>query len=526
MAEQTQPRGIISREAFDAVIFDLDGVVTSTATLHYAAWKKLFDSFLRQRAAASGEAFVPFREEDYRRYVDGKPRADGVRSFLAARGITLSSGAEDEPGGRETVMSLGDRKNEYFQAELEQGPEVFASSIRLIRELRRHGFKVGLVSSSRNTTPIVEAAGIADCFDIRVDGIDMANIHLRGKPAPDSFLLAAEELGADPARTVVVEDALAGVEAGRRGGFGLVIGMAGKGDPEPLRRAGAHIVVADLAEIDVGRMRLPETRSTAALPSALISFAAIIDLLGDRKPAVFLDYDGTLTPIVSHPREAILPAKTRQAIRRLARQTTVAVVSGRDLADIRQMVGIEGVYYAGSHGFDIAGPDAGKAVFQKGLEYLPALGAAAEELGKKIAGLAGVWLERKKFALAIHFREAEESMAARLPALVEEVIAGHPGLRRSGGKKIIELRPALDWDKGRAISWLLQRLNLDHSHVMPFYLGDDLTDEDAFRELQAYGIGIVVRNEERPTAARYALDDPGQAEEFLERLAGWLEQRK
>jgi trehalose-phosphatase len=516
---------VISRARFEAVIFDLDGVVTRTAGLHLRAWKKLFDAFLRQRAAASAAGFTPFTEEDYRRFVDGKPRHEGVRGFLASRGISLPLGEPNGPPEPETITSLGKRKNELFQEELERrGPEVFDSSLRLIRDLRGLGFKIGLVSSSRNLVPVINAAGITDYFDVRVDGVDIDTLNLPGKPAPDAFQLAARELGVEAARTVVVEDSQAGVEAGRRGRFGLVIGVARHGDQEDLRRAGADIVVADLAEIGIeSEPPLPVT-STAELESVLSRFGEITAMLSQRRPAVFLDYDGTLTPIVRHPREAVLGQGLRGILERLARLVPVAVVSGRDLADIRAMVGLGNIYYAGSHGFDIAGPAGESLTLEKGAEYLGVLGQAGQELDKKLAGLPGVRLERKKFALAVHFREADAQTAAGLAPLIDEIRAGNPGLRKSGGKKIIELRPDIDWDKGRAISWLLQRLGLDGPDVLPLYLGDDLTDEDAFRALRDNGLGIVVRDgDARPTAARYALDEPEQVGEFLERLARWLE---
>jgi trehalose-phosphatase len=516
----------LSRDHFDAVIFDLDGVVTRTASIHFAAWKRLFDGWLRRRADERGEEYHPFTEEDYRRHVDGKPRYDGVQSFLAARGIALPYGEPDAPPGQETVIGLGNRKNVFFQDELkEKGPEVFASSVQLIRALRARGFKVGLVSSSKNTVAVIDAASIADCFDAKVDGIDVESIPLPGKPAPDMFLKAAEALGVEPARAVVVEDARAGVEAGRRGGFGLVIGVARDGDRDELRRAGADLVVADLAELGSAGELLPDGVSMAALPSALDRFDEIAAMVRDRRPVVLLDYDGTLTPIVRHPREAVISESMRRVIRRLAEQTTVAVISGRDLADVREMVDIDAIHYAGSHGFDISGPR-GDFTFQQGREHLPALEKAGRELENRLAGLAGVWIERKKFAIAVHFRQAVAGVAAQVEPVVDEVLARPSGLRKSGGKKIFELRPDLDWDKGRAIAWLLGRLELDGPGVLPIYLGDDLTDEDAFRELRDRGLGIVVRDGERPTGARYALDDTGQVRAFLERLAAHLEREE
>jgi trehalose-phosphatase len=524
MEVMEKQKHILAKELFDAVIFDMDGVITRTAALHFNAWKRLFDDFLRRRAAATATEFTPFTEEDYRRYVDGKPRADGVVDFLASRGIALPFGAPDEPPDQETVHDLGNRKNEYFQEELQQtGPMVFDSSVRLIRELRERGFKIGLVSSSKNTASVIDGAGLADCFDAKADGIDLETIKLPGKPAPDLFLLVAEELGVDPTRAVVVEDARAGVEAGRRGRFGLVIGVAREGDPAVLRQAGADIVVNDLAEITSEGELLPPMANTANLPSALDRFDEITSGWVERRPVVFLDYDGTLTPIVRHPREAILSTELRETLARLARLTTVAVISGRDLADIRGKVELPDIHYAGSHGFDIAGPAGENFVLEKGAEYLDALDQAGQVLEEKLAGLAGVWLERKKFALAVHYREAGEEVVLRLDQMIEELLADHAGLRKSGGKKIIELRPDIDWDKGRAIGWLLQRLGLDRPDILPLYLGDDLTDEDAFRALRENGLGIVVRDEPRPTAALYGLDDPGQVRTFLDRTALWLE---
>ncbi|MEJ2031479.1 MAG: trehalose-phosphatase [Deltaproteobacteria bacterium] len=519
------PAYTLSRETYDGVIFDLDGVVTRTASIHFAAWKRLFDEWLRRRAEKEGEEFKPFTEKDYLDYVDGKPRYDGVESFLESRGVSLPYGEPDDPPEKETVVGLGNCKNLYFREELKKKkPEVYASSIRLIEALRGQGFKIGLVSSSKNALTVIRAAGIDDCFDAKVDGVDLESIRLPGKPAPDMYLMAAEALGVEPGRAVVVEDARAGVEAGSRGGFGLVIGVAREGNRAELLRSGADLAVTDLAEIGSEGELLPTMFSTAALASALDRFTAVSAMIENRRPVVFLDYDGTLTPIVRHPREAVISQSMRLAIRRLAAQTTVALISGRDLTDIRNMVQLDGIYYAGSHGFDIAGPGGGFAL-QKGENALPALEKAGRELESRVAGLNGVWVEHKKFALAVHFREATDDAASQVEPAVDEVLAGHSGLKKSGGKKILELRPDIEWDKGRAIAWLLDRLDLDRPEVLPVYLGDDLTDEDAFRELQSRGLGIVVRDGERPTAARYALDDTGQVRTFLEKLAGHLEQK-
>lgn len=244
---------VLDLSAFDAAMFDLDGVVTRTAALHAATWRQLFDDFLRRRAEAGGEAFRPFDVDgDYRRDVDGKPRHDGIRSFLASRGIILPEGQPDDGPGRETVFGLGARKNELFREALARsGVEVFEGSVAFIRRLRDEGLKTAAVSSSKNAAAVLGAAGLADLFDIRVDGLESERLGLRGKPAPDTFVHAARALGVDAARALGVEDALAGVEAIRAAGFGLVIGVDRSGQAAALREHGAGLVVQDLAQLQI-----------------------------------------------------------------------------------------------------------------------------------------------------------------------------------------------------------------------------------------------------------------------------------
>ena len=238
-------------DAIRACLFDLDGVLTQTAKVHAAAWKQMFDTFLRTRAARSGEAFVPFDPaQDYDRYVDGLPRYDGVRSFLASRGIELPEGAPGDPPGAETIRGLGNLKNEIvLQMIRSQGVEAYEGSVRYVRAARAAGLRCAVVSSSANCRDVLEGAGIAELFDERVDGIVLEREHLHGKPAPDTFLFAARALGVDPKQAAVFEDALAGVAAGRAGGFGFVVGVDRVGQAEALREHGADIVVGDLAEL-------------------------------------------------------------------------------------------------------------------------------------------------------------------------------------------------------------------------------------------------------------------------------------
>ena len=248
----------ITRQRFDAVLFDLDGVLTSTAAIHAAAWKRMFDQYLQDHAPAAGAGdasrYRPFDiDVDYKRYVDGKPRYEGVRSFLESRGIHLPYGEPTDPPGDATVSALGNRKQVLVQQAIDNGEvEPFEGSVRWVKELQGQGFRLGVVSSSRNCGPVLRAAKMDHMFEVRVDGLTLAEQNLRGKPAPDSFLRAAELLGATPARSVVVEDAISGVEAGRAGGFGLVIGVDREGHADALLRHGADAIVRDLSEL-VGR---------------------------------------------------------------------------------------------------------------------------------------------------------------------------------------------------------------------------------------------------------------------------------
>lgn len=234
----------------DAILLDLDGVLTPTAEIHERAWATMFDGFLRRRAAATDTAFVPFGADDYLAYVDGKPRFDGVRSFLESRGIALPEGHPDDPPGDDTVAALGNAKNAAFQQVLRaDGIAAFPGSVRFLDEARAAGKQVAVVSSSRNAPEVLAAAGLAPRFAVVVDGAVAAAEGLAGKPAPDTFLAAARRLGATPARAAVVEDALSGVAAGRAGGFAAVIGVDRGAGRAALLDAGADVVVGDLAEL-------------------------------------------------------------------------------------------------------------------------------------------------------------------------------------------------------------------------------------------------------------------------------------
>jgi len=514
----------------DAFIFDMDGVITDTARIHADAWKQLFDEYLEQRAVKLGEHFRAFDADvDYHRYVDGKPRYDGVRSFLESRGISLPLGSSDDTPEQETVCGLGNRKNEYYLDRLKKGDvNAYSSSIEMIEKLKERGIRTAVISSSRNSDAVLESAGIRHLFDVKVDGIDMAKMGLEGKPDPAIFLEAAHRLRVVPERAAVVEDALAGVEAASRGGFRLVIGVDRGAGGEHLRKQGAEVVVHDLGELEISAPRGDTgshitTRVMQSLPSALQQKEAIFNKLLSGKPVVvFLDYDGTLTPIVNNPPDAILPIMTKDVLKRLAKRSTVAIISGRDLRDVENMVGINDAVYAGSHGFDIMAAD-GSSRSQDWLQrYMPVLDQAETALRGAVSDIAGALVERKRFAIAVHYRNVNDAYLKTLEERFHRVLEQYPSLRKSKGKKVLELRPDVDWDKGKAIISMLETLHLDMDKVVPFFIGDDITDEDGFRAIYDRGISIVVGSEARDTAAHYTLQDPTEVRIFLESLIDYI----
>ena len=241
-------------DAVRACLFDLDGVLTQTAKVHAQAWKQMFDAFLAERAKERGEEPVPFdAHDDYDAYVDGKPRYDGVRDFLASRGIELPEGGDDDPPGANTVRGLGNSKNELVLAIMERdGVEPYEGSVRYLKAARDAGLRRAVVSSSANCRDVLIAAGIEDLLEVRVDGISAAEEKLAGKPAPDTYLAAARKLGVEAGEAAVFEDALAGVESGRAGGFGCVVGVNRVGQADALREHGATVVVDDLADLLAG----------------------------------------------------------------------------------------------------------------------------------------------------------------------------------------------------------------------------------------------------------------------------------
>lgn len=504
----------------EAFIFDMDGVVTNTAEAHFTCWKKVFDDLLRHRCEGTG-GFGPFTRKDYLAHVDGMPRFDGVRGFLGSRGIEIPEGEPDDEG-EETVHGLGNMKNRCFHAWLaEKRVPSFDDARMLIENLRRGGMKVGVFSASRNAKRVLESAGVRDLFDAAVDGADAQELGLAGKPDPAMLVEAARRLGVEPARAAVVEDAVSGVEAGAKGRFALVVGVNRQDKDAGAQRHALRANGADLVVRDLRRLLVPDgtaLRTLENLPTVWDRQRDLEHRIGNRQLAIFLDYDGTLTPIVEDYRKADISGEMIAAVERLAERFPVAIISGRDLDDVRARVGLDQVFYAGSHGFDIAGPGGLHERPEQAEDFLQAVDVAEKKLRRVVDEIEGAEIERKTFSIAVHFREVAAKDVTRVEEAVADTVGRHETLRMGRGKKVFEIQPRADWDKGRAVEWLLANTRLGEADALPLYTGDDITDEDAFAALSERGISVVVRGGARVTTADYALEGPHE----VGRLLDWL----
>jgi alpha,alpha-trehalase len=330
---------------------------------------------------------------------------------------------------------------------------------------------------------------------------------------------APEQFGIAPNRSVVVDASPAAVAAARAGGFASVIGVARAEHADEMRRSGADVVIPDLSAIEVRR----GDKRMSRRPDALDSYGQLIGIVAGRQPLICLDFDGTVSEIVSDPDAATLVHGAAEALEQLSRQCPVAILSGRDLADIRDRVGVPGLWYAGSHGFELCGPDGSQYRNEAAADAIGVLASAAADLRGELHRVAGVRVEQKRFAVAVHYRNVAAEQVAEVVAAAHRQ-GGQRGLRVTTGRKVVELRPDVDWNKGSALRWIRERIR-QTGRVLPIYLGDDLTDEDAFDAVRLSGIGIVVRHDEdgdRPTAAGFALGSPAEVCEFLRRGGNWL----
>ncbi|BBY08255.1 trehalose-phosphatase [Mycobacterium noviomagense] len=390
------------------------------------------------------------------------------------------------------------------------------STVALVHQLHDSGLRASVYASSRTVEQALAAAGIDDVFPIFADGNSGRQPDRSGSPGSTALLEAAMRLGVCPNRCVVIEASEAGTRAARESGFALVVGVDRLEHADKLRRNGADTVVAEVADITVhfGQRRM------SALPDALQSYGQISAVLATRQLAVLLDFDGTLSVIVDDPDTATLVEGAADVLKALAAHCNVAVLSGRDLADIIPRVGLPNIWYAGSHGFELKAPDGTFHHNESAAFAVGALDDVATELRGQFASLDGVRVEQKKYGIAVHYRKAMPQAVREVTATVY-TIGQRRGLRVTNGRKVIELQPNIAWDKGKMLQWILHRIG-ETDPPLPIYIGDDLTDEDAFDAVRYDGIGIVARHSEegdRPSAARFALDGPDAVREFIAQLA-------
>ncbi len=490
-------RAVIDPRRLDAVAFALEGVFVGTADLRGEVW----DHFYRQRFPDH----PPLPGHDYVRIVADTSLTDAITDGLAGVGVPLPEGAPYGSPTAEAARGIANLLDREFADRIARGGiPVQDAAVDLARRVRGAGLRIAVYCAEPRRTAILDAIGGAETM-------------LAAEAQPRTLDEAVRRLGADPARTAVVVGGPSDLAAARRGGFALVIGVARPGDEKLLRRAGAHVVVTDVARIGFRS----GTRPLSRIPDALTSRHQSAALLRSRHPAVFLDFDGTIADIVAQPTAATLVEGVASELARLARHCPVGIISGRDLADVRARVGVPGLWYAGSHGFELVGPDGQHYENEEASDAEPDLVRITSTLCERLGTVPGVLVEGKRFAVSVHYRNVDAERVDEVISTVRAAVAEEPRLRATSGRKIVEIRPDVDWDKGRALVWALGHVGAS-SDVLPIYVGDDLTDEDAFDAIEDSGFGVVVRHTEdgdRRSAARFAVDGPAQVHELLQRIA-------
>jgi trehalose-phosphatase len=501
-----------------ALIFDLDGVITRTRKTHKKAWRALFDWYFREEKLSDQ---APMSDADYESYVDGKPRYQGVKSFLDSRRIELPFGDPNDSPGAGTVCALGNRKNALFNEVIDrEGVEVYQDAVDWLKEQKKNGMKTAIVSSSKNCRKVMQAARLDHLFEAVVDGLDAEAHGLNGKPDPDIFLEAARRLGVGPLDAVVFEDAISGVQAGQRGFFALVVGVNRFDQAEALKTHGADLVIDGFTGFELSDAEVADTYFSARGEPIFPDSGKFLEQFSGREPVLFLDYDGTLTPIVSRPEDALLSHEMRRTLGELAGKFTVAVVTGRDKEDVEELVGLKELIYAGSHGYIISGPDGMFMEHPDAKKIISRLDQVEKELEKALEGKTkGTQIDRKRYAIGIHYRNARPGDEQVVFEVVDKMLEKFPGHKTGEGKKIIEIKPDLDWHKGKAVLWILDALDLEgKENLVPVFIGDDVTDEDAFEVLKETGIGILVGGHGKETAAGWSLKNVFQVRRLFQEL--------
>lgn len=500
-----------------AVIFDMDGVVTQTASLHFKAWKCIIEQFLPRINKNNS-----FTEEDYFYCLDGMPRKEGLTQYFKAIDLSKDLIHILYKNLEECIEDLCQQKNALvIQWLSEQTIECFPDTLKCIEFLLSRGYQIALISSSKNCRLILQKAGISQIFSVYVDGIISEQLKLPGKPHPAIFLEAAKRLNVLPQECLVVEDALAGVKAAKEGGFGKVVALDRKNRLyHEFLKLDPDYILSDLSPDQI--MLYHHLTDNRTLESGFRVIPLIWNLLKNQNQLVlFLDYDGTLTPIVETPEKAILSQPMRQCLARLSQNYLTVVMSGRGLENLKKIIDISTIFYAGNHGFECLGPEHDELTYQVGNEYREDIISLYQQLVHLLKNIPGCIIENKNCSLSIHYRLVKNHWHQNICDVLDDVLTDYPNLIRHCGKMVFEIRPHVAWNKGLASEYILNQFKLKNPNLIPIYIGDDVSDEDAFEVFKDKGITIKVMDYIQYTKAHYFLHSPLDVQKFLNYLNGF-----
>jgi trehalose 6-phosphate phosphatase len=403
---------------------------------------------------------------------------------------------------------------------LDTGSKTIINATDHIRQWHDRGLKTAVIISGKNSEHLKNSDMIS-VFDKKIYSDFSGKSESGNKSSSNILIKATGELGVSPDLTVFVGDAEADVQAGKEGEFAFSIGINKNHNKTLLYEAGADVVIDNLHELELYEEKGTKPYFTQSLPSVFSIKPKFFEMIWHKKIVIFLDYDGTLTPIVKQPEDAVLSDRMRETLEELTKFYTVAIVSGRDMKDVMHFVKLDQIIYAGSHGFRISGPDDMYMENEKAKKMLGKLDEIEKELRNKLENkIKGVKIERKHYAIAVHYRNSPEDQIDKIVNIAEQMISKHTGFKKGEGKKVVEVRPDLNWHKGKALYWILDAVGLSKDpNICPMYIGDDITDEDAFKAIADNGIGILVGTHKQPTAAQYKLENVDQVQEFLQSMS-------
>jgi trehalose 6-phosphate phosphatase len=502
-----------------AVIMEMD-LIIQTAIIHKTAWKQ---TLIGLPGNMPNEILRLF-DELYEKYLDGQPMYHGLEKLLQAKEINLPFGNINDSPGEKTVCALGNLKQKNFNRLLNE-PEVktFSDAAKQIYNWKKLGIKTAIISADENFDEVLDTKDIRTLFDVKINGQKSRQKGLKEKPEADIYMQAVKELHVSPESCILLDDSVAGLQAGSKANFGLLVGVNRYGNRKILSENGADLVIDSFEELDL--LNDPEIKGwfTQNIPPFASEYVKIGDEVYGKTPVLFLDYDGTLTPIVKHPEDAVISQEMQEVLKECASKFRVAAVSGRDMNDLRNKVNLPNLIYAGSHGFHISGPDGLYMEHEKSDEILPRLDELEKKLQKEFSHIKRAQIDRKRYAIAVHYRNVNKEDVPFMLEKLNEIIANFPDLKKGKGKKIVELKPNIEWNKGKAVKWILEKLNLtDKNKYIPIYIGDDVTDEDAYKVLKDWGMGIQVGPGATNSAARYRLRNVYQVRMLLKDLANFM----